>query len=281
VTVDAGEEFRLALDAPGESGDLVRIAHRERFEQHRIEHGKDGGVGSDAERERQHGDGGNQRSSAHQAQAVAQVSEQAFGVVHRLVHVDGDARGRCGLAGSRKIVNSMRILDVGCGINKKAGAIGIDRNPASKADVLCDLDRFPYPFRDSSFDGLQAVHVIEHVADVIRSMEEFHRLVRAGGEVTIVTPHYTDFSSFCDPTHRWHLNSFSLRFFGEDHGGFGYYSGARFAEISVRVKLLALWRWLGFEWLVNRFPRYRRFWEYYLCYVVRGKVIEWRLKVLK
>ena len=74
----------------------------------------------------------------------------------------------------------MRILDVGCGINKKAGAIGLDRNPASRADVLADLDHFPYPFRDSSFDGLQAIHVIEHVSDVIRSMEEFHRLVRDG-----------------------------------------------------------------------------------------------------
>jgi SAM-dependent methyltransferase len=175
----------------------------------------------------------------------------------------------------------MRILDVGCGINKKPGAIGIDRNPASRADVLCELDRFPYPFCDSAFDGLQAVHVIEHVSDVIRTMEEFHRLVRPGGEVLIVTPHYTDHSSFCDPTHKWHLTSFSLRYFGEDQGGFGYYSGARFDEISVRVKLLALWRWLGFEFLVNAFPRYRRFWEYYLCYVVRGKVIEWRLRVVK
>ncbi len=175
----------------------------------------------------------------------------------------------------------MRILDVGCGINKLAGAIGIDRNPASRADVICDLDRFPYPFRDASFDKLQAIHVIEHVSDVIKTMEEFHRLVRAGGEVFIVTPHYTDFSSFCDPTHRWHLNSFSLRYFGENHGGFGYYTGARFEEISVRVKLLALWRYLGFELAVNASPRFRRFWEYYLCYVVRGKVIEWRLRAVK
>src|SRR5947207_3993280 len=175
----------------------------------------------------------------------------------------------------------MRVLDVGCGINKKPGAIGIDRNAASRADVLCELDSFPYPFRDSSFDALQAVHVIEHVSDVIRTMEEFHRLVRAGGEVFIGTPHYTDFSSFCDPTHRWHLNSFSLRYFGPDNAGYGYYSTARFQENSVRVKLLAFWRWLGFEWLVNTFPRYRRFWEHYLCYVVRGKVIEWRLLVIK
>ncbi len=39
----------------------------------------------------------------------------------------------------------MRILDVGCGINKLAGSIGIDRNPASRADVICELDQFPYP----------------------------------------------------------------------------------------------------------------------------------------
>jgi len=121
----------------------------------------------------------------------------------------------------------------------------------SRADVLCDLDHLPYPFRDSSFDRLQVVHVIEHVAEVIRSIEEVHRPVRAGGEVIIVTPHYTDFNSFCDPTHRWHLNSFSLRYFGDNHGGFGYYSAARFEELSVRLKLLALWRWLGFERAVN------------------------------
>jgi SAM-dependent methyltransferase len=175
----------------------------------------------------------------------------------------------------------MRILDVGCGIHKKPGSIGIDRNPNTKADVLVELDRFPYPFRDNSFDGLQAVHVIEHVSDVIKAMEEFHRIVRPGGEVFIVTPHYTDFSSFCDPTHRWHLNSYSLRYFGQDDAGYGYYSKARFVETSVHVKLLALWRWLGFQILVNTFPRFRRFWEHYLCYVVRGKVIEWRLKVVK
>lgn len=174
-----------------------------------------------------------------------------------------------------------RILDVGCGINKFPGAIGIDRIPGTAADALVDLDHFPYPFGDGSFDQIRAIHVIEHVADVIRTVEEFHRLLIPGGEAYIVTPHYTDFSSFCDPTHRWHLNSFSLRYFGLKNAGFGYYSSARFHEISVRVKLLALWRWLGFEWLVNHSLAFRRFWEYYLCYVIRGKVIEWRLRALK
>ena len=166
------------------------------------------------------------------------------------------------------------ILDVGCGIKKMPGSIGIDLNTSSAADVVCDLDQFPYPFADRTFDGLRAIHVIEHLTDVVRTMEEFHRLVKPGGIIRIETPHYTDYSSFCDPTHKHHLNSFSFRYFGPDDGGFGYYTAAKFQQVKVRVKLLALWRYLGFEFLVNRFTRFRKFWEFYLCYVVRGKVME-------
>jgi SAM-dependent methyltransferase len=175
----------------------------------------------------------------------------------------------------------VRILDVGCGIRKYPGSLGIDNNPASKADVLCDLDHLPYPFRDSSFDEIRVIHVIEHVSNVIGAMEEFHRLARPGGKIVLATPHYTDFSSFCDPTHRWHLNSYSFRYFGDDNAGFGYYSPVRLREIFVRVRLLALWRYLGFELLVNHWPRFRKFWEHYLCFVVRGKVMEFEFEVRK
>jgi ubiquinone/menaquinone biosynthesis C-methylase UbiE len=176
---------------------------------------------------------------------------------------------------------ALPILDVGCGVNKFPGSIGLDRNPNTRADIVADLDSIPYPLGDSSFREVRAIHVIEHVADVILFVEELHRLLAPGGSAFIVTPHYTDFSSFCDPTHRWHLNSFSLRYFGDDNAGYGYYSQARFSEISTVVRLLAFWRYLGFEFLVNRSRRFRRFWEFYLCYVIRGKVIEWKLKALK
>jgi SAM-dependent methyltransferase len=186
-----------------------------------------------------------------------------------------------GAAASRRSLSELPVLDVGCGINKFPGALGVDRNADTRADVLADVDHLPLPFRDGSFREVRAVHVIEHVADIIRTVEEFHRLLAAGGQAFLVTPHYTDFSSFCDPTHRWHLNSFSLRYFGDDNGGYGYYSKARFHEISTFVKLLAFWRYLGFEFLVNRSRRFRRFWEFYLCYLIRGKVIEWRLEAVK
>lgn len=170
---------------------------------------------------------------------------------------------------------------MGCGIRKYPGSVGLDNNPRTAADVIADLDRHPYPFRDSSFDELRAIHVIEHVSNVIRTMEEFHRVVRNGGTIRIETPHYTDFSSFCDPTHKWHLNSFSFRYFGDDDAGFGYYTQAKFRQKRVYVKLLALWKILGFELLINSSTRLRKYWEFYLCYIVRGKVMEFEFEVVK
>ena len=165
------------------------------------------------------------------------------------------------------------VLDVGCGVKKYPGSVGLDRNPDTAADIVCDLDVFPWPLDSESFDEIRLIHVIEHLGDVVRTVEECHRILRPGGRIVMETPHYTDFSSFCDPTHRWHLNSFSFRYFGEQHGGFGYYSRSRLREVSVYVKLLAFWRWLGFEFCVNRSRRFRKFWEHYLCFVVRGKAM--------
>ena len=53
------------------------------------------------------------------------------------------------------------------------------------------------------------------------------------------------------------------------------------------VRLLKLYRYLGFEFLINlqnRSPRYRflrKFWEQYLCTLIRAKVMSFRLRVLK
>ena len=181
---------------------------------------------------------------------------------------------------------SRKSLDIGCGRFKLPGSIGLDVVPLEGVDVVHDLDRFPYPFPSDSFDHVRMSHVVEHIQSIVLTMEEVHRIARPGALVEVVTPHYTDTSSWQDPSHRWHLNSRSFEHF-EEASRTNYYSKARFAVEYSEVRLLKLYRYLGFELLINlqnRSPRYRflrKFWEQYLCTLIRGKVMTFRLRVLK
>ena len=45
-----------------------------------------------------------------------------------------------------------KILDLGCGANKYPGSIGIDRLKLPGVDIVHDLNVFPYPFKNNSFE---------------------------------------------------------------------------------------------------------------------------------
>jgi Methyltransferase domain len=107
----------------------------------------------------------------------------------------------------------MLILDIGCGKKKQAGAIGLDRQPGSAADILCELGHFPWPLRDSCADRVYLSHFIEHQADTLRAMREVHRVARRGAEVIVVTPHFSCMDSYTDPTHLVHLGYHSFDYF--------------------------------------------------------------------
>ena len=39
----------------------------------------------------------------------------------------------------------MKILDLGCGKRKRKGTVGIDISKDTDADIIHDLNKFPYP----------------------------------------------------------------------------------------------------------------------------------------
>jgi SAM-dependent methyltransferase len=180
-----------------------------------------------------------------------------------------------------------RVLDIGCGRNKTPGAIGMDSNPRTDADVIHSLDDIPYPFADSEFDEVIGRHVIEHVSNPLGVMIELHRITKHGGIVKLVAPHWTNPDFATDLTHRNHLNSYSFRNLTVDREVFDFYADVRFKQRLARVTLLNVWKSLGFEWLVNldqRHPKLRfirRFWEHYLNALMRGKELYFELEVVK
>lgn len=180
-----------------------------------------------------------------------------------------------------------KILDVGCGANKHPGAIGLDYNPRTAADVIHDLGEFPYPFADDEFDEIVSNHVAEHVPDVMRFVAELHRITKPGGRIKILTPHYTNPDWASDPTHRNHFNSYTFNVFMPERQLFPFYTEVNLKPVRVYVSLANLWKTLGVEFLVNldqrneRFRFARKFWEQYLSYVVRGKELRFEFEVVK
>ena len=111
----------------------------------------------------------------------------------------------------------MVVLDIGCGKKKsEPGAIGLDRQPGSAADILCELTRFPWPLRDNSADRVYLSHFLEHQPDVLRVMAEVRRIAKPNAEVIIVTPHYSSPDSYSDPTHLHHLGFHTFDYFSRD-----------------------------------------------------------------
>jgi SAM-dependent methyltransferase len=108
----------------------------------------------------------------------------------------------------------MTVLDIGCGKKKQEpGAIGLDRQPGSSAEILCELARFPWPLRDNCADKIYLSHFLEHQPDILRAMAEVHRIAKPGAEVVVVTPHYSSPDSYTDPTHLFHLGFHSFDYF--------------------------------------------------------------------
>lgn len=124
-----------------------------------------------------------------------------------------------------------RVLDLGCGRSKLRGSVGIDYAGAADADIRHDLNIYPYPPADNSFDAVVMRNFIEHVADVVKLMEEVHRIVRPGGDVFITTPHFSSVYSYQDPTHIRHLAYDSMDYFTSETKHSNFYTARRFTIV--------------------------------------------------
>jgi SAM-dependent methyltransferase len=144
------------------------------------------------------------------------------------------------------------VLDVGCGAKKWPGAIGLDISSDTDADVVHDLNEFPYPFEDDSFDQVLMQDVIEHVHEPIRVMDELHRICRPGARIQLRTPHFSSMLAYSDPTHTHYFSAEAIRTLAEPR--FSHYTAVRMRVVHVTIDLWLPFRALGVGHLVRRFP---------------------------
>lgn len=153
------------------------------------------------------------------------------------------------------------VLDVGCGSAKTPGAVGLDISADTDADIVHDLDVFPYPIENESFDQILLQDVIEHVEQPMRVFAELRRIVRPGGSVHLRTPHFSSVLAYGDPTHKQYFSTIAIRQLAEPR--FAHYSDARFEVVHVTLDLWTPFRLAGIGALANRAPD---FYEKYLAF---------------
>lgn len=104
-------------------------------------------------------------------------------------------------------------IDIACGQNKQPDFYGVDI--AGDADLIYDLEVYPWPFEDDSADELFCSHYVEHTSDLIKFMNECGRILKAGGKMTIIAPYYSSVRCWQDPTHKHAISENSFLYYNK------------------------------------------------------------------
>jgi SAM-dependent methyltransferase len=195
-----------------------------------------------------------------------------------------------------------RVLELGCGKYKGGGCpykgdiTGVDIDPDSKADIIADLNVFPWSgkdrenymvyFQPDEFDAVYSHHCLEHLEDTVKVMGEIWRVCRNGARVFIVVPYGVSEWAHSNPTHR--------KFFAYNSmGHFTPPNSTKFRLIRTHLNYVfagfpELMSWKGrlfrklmkpMDWLINLSPSY--YGKIGRHYLGDADEIEWELSVVK
>jgi ubiquinone/menaquinone biosynthesis C-methylase UbiE len=105
-------------------------------------------------------------------------------------------------------------LELGCGSKKKmADAIGVDALDYECVDIVGDVFEVLKEFPAQSIDAVYSAHFFEHVADLSLLLDEIARVLKDGGRLEIVVPHFSNPYFYSDYTHRTFFGLYTLCYF--------------------------------------------------------------------
>lgn len=134
------------------------------------------------------------------------------------------------------------ILNLGCGklypnVDPKL-CFNVDLRPTPITHMLWDLNKTPYPFCDGAFTDCFMIDIIEHLDDIVKVVDEVHRVIRRDGILAIRTSYYKSEQSYADPTHKHFFNLNSFDFFDPetDFGGrYDHYTQRKWKVIEKGI----------------------------------------------
>ena len=108
-------------------------------------------------------------------------------------------------------------VELGCGNNKKnPDSIGIDLLDYECVDIVGDVYKVLREFPQGGCDEVYSSHFVEHVFDVPLLLVEVARILKKGGKLTVIVPHFSNPYFYSDLTHKSFFGLYSMSYFSKD-----------------------------------------------------------------
>jgi SAM-dependent methyltransferase len=182
-------------------------------------------------------------------------------------------------------------LDLGCGPRKRIPTdIGIDALDYDGVDLVGDVYEVLAQIGDCTIDRVSSYHFMEHVVNLPLLLTEIARVLKPGGKLEVVVPHFSNPYYYSDHTHRNPFGLYTFSYLAEGdlfRRAVPQYSAPRYRLLDVQLRLkaappfygrYAFKRAVGF--LVNSSRYMQELYEESFCYLVPCYEIAYRLETL-
>lgn len=133
-------------------------------------------------------------------------------------------------------------LNIGSGGRRRDGYYGLDIVPFNDLDILADLNEYMDKLPSDCVSDIYSNHVVEHIDDFVRFMEEIYRISLPGATIEIIAPHFSNPHYYSDPTHVRPFGLYSMHYFVESGLQPGkrkvpaFYSNAQFRIKAIKIE---------------------------------------------
>jgi ubiquinone/menaquinone biosynthesis C-methylase UbiE len=176
------------------------------------------------------------------------------------------------------IKNNSKKLNVGCGKDIKEGYVNLDVVKLPNVDVFHNLDKYPWPFKDNTFEEIICDNVLEHLESIIKPVEELCRISKAGGKIIVKVPIFPSVYAGADPTHKQFFTYMTFDYF-RPTDALNYYSKARF---KILKKTIVFHQYLPFlTSFFNCSAKMQKFYAMFLYSLIPANSLYFELEAVK
>lgn len=110
-----------------------------------------------------------------------------------------------------------KVIELGCGPNKKPGVFGIDGLDLDGVDYVFNLEEGLPFLPDNSVDHIISRHFLEHIENFDGLLKDIHRVLKPGGIKEVYVPHFSNPYYYSDPTHKRFFGLYTFDYYSQGH----------------------------------------------------------------